>query len=83
MPKNEALKEKLSNYREIFKTVLFLMVTTLMASVTVSYNILRENLPLNMIFISTIGFVVVLFLIIILKTIWLKMDLIIKELEDA
>ncbi len=83
MSKLDELKETKSDLKEIFKTVIYLILATLTGSVTIAYKILVHQIEAYMIIVSGVGIVIIFLLMLYALKLWNKMQKINKEMKDA
>jgi F0F1-type ATP synthase assembly protein I len=81
--KIDSLKEKISNYRELYKILLVSILALITGIITLNYQILINKIPFFMIFFSGIGLIIAGFIVIVTIEIWKKMNALAKELENA
>ena len=83
MGRIDGLKEEITTKREIFKALIVIFIAILSGIVTVIYNILSGNIPVEMLALIVIG---IGFLIIIsygLKLMYSHLKKLTKELNDV
>ena len=78
----EIIKLKVENLRELFKFLLFVELTIITGVITLAYWILIKKVSFYFVIFDFIGFLISIFLVIVLKFIWREMDNLIKEIEN-
>ncbi|MEA1919642.1 MAG: hypothetical protein U9N52_07375 [Campylobacterota bacterium] len=76
------IKEELAVLREEYKNLFLYLLATLTGTVTSFYQVVTEKVELSILIISGIGFMVSVFLMILLKKVRAKMDKDLNELGD-
>ena len=82
MPRIDLLKEELAVLREEYKNLFLFLLATLTGTVTSFYQVLTGKVELYILIISILGFLVSVFIVILIKRLRLKMDKDIKELGE-
>ena len=82
MSKIDKIKEELSVLKEEYKNLFLFLLATLTGTVTSFYQVMTQKVELYILIISVLGFVVSVFIMLLLKKIKKKMDKDIKELGD-
>lgn len=83
MAKIDELKEKIATIREAFKNIFILLIATLSGTITVIYKIASKELEVYMVFFVILGIIALLFLTILIKKYWIKLDKLSEELRDV
>lgn len=83
MSKIDKLKEEKSDYKEIFKALLYLILGILTGITTVAYKILTHDIPAYMFVVSGLGLLIVFLISLYTLKVWYKMKEINKEMENA
>jgi len=83
MAKIDELKEIKSDLKEIFKSLLYMIIALLSGIATIVYQILAESIPAHMIILGFIGLIVVFLVILYTLKIWSKMQQINTEMRDV
>ena len=76
------LKEELSILKEEYRNIFLLLLANLTGTFTSFYQVLIQKVPFYILLISVLGVVTAVFILIILKKIRNKMDIIIKKMEN-
>lgn len=82
MSKLDKIKEELSVLKEEYKNLFLFLLTTLTGTVTSFYQVMTQKVEFYILIISALGFVVSIFIMLLLKKVREKMDKDIKELGD-
>jgi hypothetical protein len=82
MSKLDRIKEELSVLKEEYKNLFLFLLTTLTGTVTSFYQVMTQKVEFYILIISILGFVVSVFIMLLLKKVREKMDKDIKELGD-
>ena len=82
MSKIDKIKEELSVSKEEYKNLFLFLLATLTGTVTSFYQVMTQKVELYILIISVLGFVVSVFIMLLLKKVREKMDKDIKELGD-
>jgi hypothetical protein len=82
MSKLDKIKEELSVLKEEYKNLFLFLLTTLTGTVTSFYQVMTQKVEFYILIISALGFVVSVFIMLLLKRVREKMDKDIKELGD-
>ena len=82
MSKIDKIKEELSVLKEEYKNLFLFLLATLTGTVTSFYQVMTQKVELYILIISVLGFVVSVFIMLLLKKVREKMDKDIKELGD-
>jgi hypothetical protein len=82
MSKLDKIKEELSVLKEEYKNLFLFLLTTLTGTVTSFYQVMTQKVEFYILIISALGFVVSVFIMLLLKKVREKMDRDIKELGD-
>jgi hypothetical protein len=82
MSKLDKIKEELSVLKEEYKNLFLFLLTTLTGTVTSFYQVMTQKVEFYILIISVLGFVVSIFIMLLLKKVREKMDKDIKELGD-
>ncbi len=82
MSKLDRIKEELSVLKEEYKNLFLFLLTTLTGTVTSFYQVMTQKVEFYILIISVLGFVVSIFIMLLLKKVREKMDKDIKELGD-
>ena len=82
MSKIDKIKEELSVLKEEYKNLFLFLLATLTGTVTSFYQVMTQIVELYILIISVLGFVVSVFIMLLLKKVREKMDKDIKELGD-
>ena len=82
MSKLDRIKEELSVLKEEYKNLFLFLLATLTGTVTSFYQVMTQKVELYILIISVLGFVVSVFIMLLLKKVREKMDKDIKELGD-
>ena len=82
MSKLDRIKEELSVLKEEYKNLFLFLLTTLTGTVTSFYQVMTQKVEFYILIISALGFVVSVFIMLLLKRVREKMDKDIKELGD-
>ena len=82
MSKLDKIKEELSVLKEEYKNLFLFLLTTLTGTVTSFYQVMTQKVEFYILIISILGFVVSVFIMLLLKKVREKMDKDIKELGD-
>ncbi len=82
MSKTDALKERIANYRELLKAILWTVIAMMSGVATIGYKILSGSLPAYMIVYGGIGLIVVFLVGLYGIRVWMKMEVLAKELSD-
>ena len=82
MSKIDKIKEELSLLKEEYKNLFLFLLATLTGTVTSFYQVMTQKVELYILIISVLGFVVSVFIMLLLKKVREKMDKDIKELGD-
>ena len=83
MSRIDKLKEKKSDYKEIFKALLYLILGMLTAITTIAYQILIHKVSAYMIVVSGLGLLITFLVSLYTLKIWYKMQELNEEMEDA
>jgi amino acid permease len=83
MSKIDTLKEQKSDYKEIFKALIYLIVLLFTGIITVAYNVLIHKIDTYLIVLSGIGLVVVFLISLYAIKLWNKMQELNKEMENV
>jgi len=79
MPRIDRLKEELAVLREEYRNLFLYLLASLTGTVTSFYQVVTHRVEFFILIISAVGFMVSIFLIVLLKKIRIKMD---KDLEE-
>jgi len=79
MPRIDRLKEELAVLREEYRNLFLYLLTSLTGTVTSFYQVVTHRVEFFILIIPAVGFMVSIFLIVLLKKIRIKMD---KDLEE-
>ena len=82
MSKIDKIKEELSVLKEEYKNLFLFLLATLTGTVTSFYQVMTQKVELYILIISVLGFVVSVFIMLLLKKVREYMDKDIKELGD-
>ena len=82
MSKIDKIKEELSVLKEEYKNLFLFLLATLTGTVTSFYQVMTQKVELYILIISVLGFVVSVFIMLLLNKVREKMDKDIKELGD-
>jgi hypothetical protein len=82
MSKLDKIKEELSVLKEEYRNLFLFLLTTLTGTVTSFYQVMTEKVEFYILIISVLGFVVSIFIMLLLKKVREKMDRDIKELGE-
>ena len=82
MSKIDKIKEELSVLKEEYKNLFLFLLATLTGTVTSFYQVMTQKVEFYILIISVLGFVVSVFIMLLLKKVREKMDKDIKELGD-
>lgn len=82
MSKIDKIKEELSVLKEEYKNLFLFLLATLTGTVTSFYQVMTQKVEFYILIISILGFVVSIFIILLLKKVREKMDKDINELGD-
>ena len=82
MSKIDKIKEELCVLKEEYKNLFLFLLATLTGTVTSFYQVMTQKVELYILIISVLGFVVSVFIMLLLKKVREKMDKDIKELGD-
>jgi len=83
MSKIDKLKEKKSDYKEVFKALIYLILGILTGVTTVAYQILIHKVSAYMIVISGLGLLVVFLVSLYTLKVWHKMQELNEEMENV
>ncbi len=83
MSKIDKIKEEKSDYKEIFKALIYLVLGILTGVSTIAYQILIHKISAYMIVISGLGLLIVFLISLYALKVWYKMQELNKEMEDA
>jgi len=83
MAKVDKLKEEKSDYKEIFRALIYLILAILTGITTVTYQILIHKISSYMIVVTGLGLLIAFLVSLYALKIWHKMQDINKELESA
>jgi len=78
----DALKEKLANYREVFKFLLLMNLAVVSGAVSIMYKFLNDETNLSSLVFAYIGLFLSIVLSLFLKFIWNKMNEIVKDMNE-
>jgi hypothetical protein len=82
MSKIDKIKEELSVLKEEYKNLFLFLLATLTGTVTSFYQVMTQKVEFYILIISILGFVVSIFIMLLLKRVREKMDKDINELGD-
>ena len=82
MSKIDKIKEELSVLKEEYKNLFLFLLATLTGTVTTFYQVMTQKVEFYILIISILGFVVSIFIMLLLKKVREKMDKDINELGD-
>ncbi|MFA9238596.1 MAG: hypothetical protein ACEQSQ_01750 [Candidatus Paceibacteria bacterium] len=82
MSKIDKIKEELSVLKEEYKNLFLFLLATLTGTVTSFYQVMTQKVEFYILIISILGFVVSIFIMLLLKKVREKMDKDINELGD-
>ena len=83
MARIDELKEIKSDFKEVFKALVYTILALLTGIVTIVYKILIGAVPSHIIILGFIGLIIVFLIILYALKIWHKMQLINKEMRDV
>ena len=83
MAKLDKLKEEKSDYKEVFKALMYLILAILTGITTVAYQILTHSVSAYMVIIAGLGLLIVFLISLYTLKIWYKMQELNKEMEDV
>lgn len=83
MAKIDKLKEEKSDYKEVFKALIYLILAILTGITTIAYQILTHNISAYMIVISGLGLFIVFLISLYILKIWNKMQELNEEMENV
>ena len=83
MAKIDKLKEEKSDYKEIFKALMYLILAMLTGITTIAYQILIHSVSAYMVIISGLGLLIVFLISLYTLKIWYKMQELNKEMENV
>jgi phage-related minor tail protein len=81
--KADGLKEEIATKREVFKALIVMIIGILTGIITVIYNILVGNIPIEMLALVFIGIGFLIILAYGLKMIYAHLKKLTKELTDV
>ena len=83
MSKIDKLKEEKSDYKEIFKALIYLMLVLLTGIATVVYQILINKIASYMILVAGLGLIITFLISLFALKIWYKMQELNEEMENV
>ena len=83
MAKIDKLKEEKSDYKEIFKALMYLILAILTGITTIAYQVLAHSVSAYMIVVSGLGLLIVFLISLHTLKIWYKMQELNKEMENV
>jgi len=83
MAKIDELKEIKSDLKEIFKSLLYIIIALLSGIATIVYQVLAGSIPVEMIVLGFLGLIIIFLVILYTLRVWDKMQQINKEMKDA
>ncbi|MFA5233121.1 MAG: hypothetical protein WC390_01885 [Sulfurimonas sp.] len=82
MPPIDKLKEEIAVLREEYKNLFILFLATITGTVTSFYQVLTHKVEFYILILSVVGFVVSVFILILIKRVREKIDKDITDLGD-
>lgn len=83
MSKIDKIKEEKSDYKEIFKALIYVILVMLTGITTVAYKILIHDISAYMIVVSGLGLLIVFLISLYTLKVWHKMQDLNKEMENV
>ena len=83
MSKIDKIKEEKSDYKEIFKALIYVILMMLTGITTVAYKILIHDISAYMIVVSGLGLLIVFLISLYTLKVWHKMQDLNKEMENV
>jgi len=83
MSKIDKIKEEKSDYKEIFKALIYVILVILTGITTVAYKILIHDISAYMVMVSGLGLLIVFLISLYTLKVWHKMQELNKEMEDV
>jgi len=83
MSKIDKIKEEKSDYKEIFKALIYVILVMLTGITTVAYKILIHDISAYMIVVSGLGLLIVFLISLYALKVWHKMQDLNKEMENV
>jgi len=83
MAEIDKLKEEKSDYKEIFKALLYLILAILTGVTTVAYQILTHSVSAYMVIVSGLGLLIAFLISLYTLKIWYKMQELNKKMENV
>jgi len=81
--KIDKLKEEKSDYKEIFKALMYLILAILTGITTIAYQVLTHSVSAYMVVVSGLGLLIVFLISLHTLKIWYKMQELNKEMENV
>jgi len=81
--KLDSLKEKKSDFLELFKSLIYFEIVLLTGIGTLTYKVLAKEVPIYMIVLLLIGFIISFLISLYILKIWDVMQELNKEIEDV
>ena len=83
MSKLDKIKEEKSDYKEIFKALIYVILVILTGITTIAYEILIHDISAYMIVVSGLGLLIVFLISLYTLKVWHKMQDLNKEMENV
>ena len=83
MSKIDQIKEEKSDYKEIFKALIYLILVLLTGITTVAYKILIHDISAYMVVVSGLGLLIVFLVSSYTLKVWHKMQELNKEMKNV